>query len=356
MHIPFLVVPGFEADDVMATVSASAASRGLDVFLCTADKDCRQLVTEKVKILNLRKPEGELLDAAGIQADWGVRPDQVIDFQSLVGDSVDNIPGVPGVGPKTAAKWLQQFGTLENVIAHADEVAGGPKTKQALKDAIANGNLAKSRQLVALSRDVPLKFDWDGWRRKDWDGQRLLELFHEFGFRSFADRVRKTLTTSGAKKNEEVLETAGLASTAPSPAAAAPLKQRSKQTPRTTGTPSLFGQIDGNDDSDGIASAVAQPESRNDGWKYDGYKLVDTPAQFEEFLSDLKKQKRFVFDLETMGLNPITDAIVGYAFSWETGDGVLPPRSRPEGRCETRSRRDTRRRSSRSSRTRPSRR
>ena len=134
-----------------------------------------------------------------------------IDFQALVGDSVDNIPGVQGVGPKTAAKWLQQFGTLDNIIAHADEVAGGPKTKQALKDAIANGNLAKSKQLVTLDTSVPLKFDWEEWRRKDWDGQRLLEIFHEFGFRGFAERVRKTLTASGAKKNEEVLETAGLA-------------------------------------------------------------------------------------------------------------------------------------------------
>src|SRR5262249_24070253 len=148
MRIPFLIVPGYEADDVMATVSTEAAARGLEVFLCNSDKDCRQLVTNKVKMLNLRKLDGEqLLDPAGIEADWGVRPDQVIDFQALVGDSVDNVPGVHGVGPKTAAKWLQQFGTLDNLIANADQAPGGPKIKQALKDSIANGNLAKSRQL-----------------------------------------------------------------------------------------------------------------------------------------------------------------------------------------------------------------
>src|SRR5262245_9545408 len=210
MRIPFLIVPGFEADDVMATVSQEAAARGLDVFLCTSDKDCRQLVTSKVRMLNLRK-DGEILDPGAILADWGVRPDQVIDFQALVGDSVDNVPGVSGVGPKTAAKWLQQFGTLENLIARADEVPGGPKTKQALKDAIANGNLEKSKKLVTLDRSVPIKFDWEGWKRKDWDGQQLLELFHEFGFRGFAERVRKTLTNSGAKKNAEALAMAGLA-------------------------------------------------------------------------------------------------------------------------------------------------
>src|SRR5262249_15908947 len=219
------------------------------VYLCTADKDCRQLVGEKVKILNLRKQESELLDAAGIQADWGVRPDQVVDFQSLVGDSVDNVPGVPGVGPKTAAKWLQQFGTLDNLIAHADEVPGGPKTKQALKDAIANGKLAKSKQLVTLDRAVPLKLDWEGWRRKDWDGQQLLQVFHEFGFRGYAGRVRKTLASSGAKKNADALATAGLAPTvvvsAPPTSGTKTVKtktSRSKSGKKPDG-PTLFDQI-----------------------------------------------------------------------------------------------------------------
>ena len=162
MGIPFLCTPGYEADDIMATVSAEAAARGLDVFLCTSDKDCRQLVTDRVKMMNLRK-DMEVLDAAGILADWGVRPDQVTDFQALVGDSTDNIPGVPGVGPKTAAKWIAELGSLDAIIANPDKVSGGPKTKQALKDAIANGNLAKSRKLVTLDRAVPLKLDWQAW-------------------------------------------------------------------------------------------------------------------------------------------------------------------------------------------------
>jgi DNA polymerase I len=321
MHIPSLIVPGYEADDIMATVAKEAAARGLDVFLCTADKDCRQLVTEKVKILNLRKPEGELLDAAWIEKDWGVKPDQVVDFQALVGDSVDNIPGVPGVGPKTAAKWLQQFGTLDNIIAHADEVAGGPKTKQALKDAIANGNLARSKQLVALSRDVPIKWDWDAWKRKDWDCQRLLELFHEFGFRTFAEKVRKTLAAAGAQKNAEVLASAGVATVASAPTKSAspiPVVER----PRKRASRNLFDQIDGVDEP---ACATS-----TDGWRYDGYELVDTPERFDEFLAKLKKAKRFVFDLETKGLDPISDAIVGYAFCWEKGRAHYLPVRGPE--------------------------
>jgi DNA polymerase-1 len=321
MHIPSLIVPGYEADDIMATVAGQASARGLDVFLCTADKDCRQLVSEKVKILNLRKPEGELMDAAWIEKDWGVKPDQVIDFQALVGDSVDNIPGVPGVGPKTAAKWLQQFGTLDNLIAHADEAAGGPKTRQALKDAIANGNLAKSKKLVALSRDVPLKWEWDAWRRKDWNCERLLELFHEFGFRSFAERVRKTLAAGGAQKNAEVLAAAGVAAPAESKSSDAPAAPQER--PRKRSNRSLFDQIDG------VEEAPPAPPA-SDGWKYDGYELVDTPEAFDKFLSKLKKVKRFVFDLETKGLNPISDDIVGYAFCWEKGRAHYLPVCCPE--------------------------
>jgi DNA polymerase I len=330
MRIPFLIAPGFEADDVMATVSGEAATRGLDVFLCTSDKDCRQLVTEKVKMLNLRK-DYEVLDAAGIVTDWGVRPDQVIDFQALVGDSVDGVKGVVGVGPKTAAKWLQQFGTLDNLIAHADEAPGGPKIKQALKDAIANGNLAKSKQLVTLDKQVPLKFDWEGWRRRDWDGQRLLELFHEFGFRGFAERVRKTLARSGAKKNADALATAGLSPAEPdvsergvptataTEAAPSVTPEVKKPTKGAKGKKASGATIPGMEDDPEPVVAPAKPQAAlpGDTWSYDGYELIDTDWEFERFLRELKKQKAFVFDLETTGLNPIRDPIVGFAFCWK---------------------------------------
>lgn len=205
MRIPVLKMPGFEADDVMATVATEAVERGHSVVLCSSDKDCRQLLSDKITIRNLRK--GVTLDAAGLMADWGVRPDQVVDFQALVGDSVDNVKGVPGCGPKTAAKWLQEYGTLDNLIANVDKL-GGPKLREAFRKAVADGSLAVSKKLVALRRDVPMEFDWEGWRRRDWDGPRLLELFQEFGFRGFANRVRSTLTASGARRNEEALEAA----------------------------------------------------------------------------------------------------------------------------------------------------
>jgi DNA polymerase I len=348
MGIPFLTVPGYEADDIMATVSAEAAARGLDVFLCTSDKDCRQLVTEKVRMMNLRK-DGEILDAAGILADWGVRPDQVTDFQALVGDSTDNITGVRGVGPKTAAKWIAELGSLDAVIADPDKVSGGPKTKQALKDAIANGDLAKSRKLVTLDRAVPLKLDWQAWKRRDWDGQQLLELFHEFGFRGFAERVRKTLAKSGAAKNSEALEVAGLADSSgglrpplaqpsasggrkppdePVPAAKpAPQKKATKK--GSVDLLSIIGESNEKEEPPAPAEA-AKPAGPPDNWKYDGYELVDTPAAFKTFLAALKKQKRFVFDLETTGLDPLQSEIVGYAFAWEPTKAYYLPVRAPE--------------------------
>jgi DNA polymerase-1 len=289
----------------MATVAAEAAERGHDVVLCTSDKDCRQLLTDRVSIRNLRK--GETLDAAGLMADWGVRPDQVVDFQALVGDSVDNVPGVPGCGPKTAAKWLKEFGTLDNIIANADKL-GGPKLRDAFKAAVASGALAQSKTLVKLRSDVPMEIDWEGWRRQDWDGQRLLELFQEFGFHSFAARVRTTLAKSGAKRNEEVLEAAGMVPLTPNPSPAGGEGNRIKK-PRP-GQPGLFDQLEMDD-----------PLSpRADNWNAT-YTLIDTEPAFKTFLKELKKQKRFAIDLETTGLEPIGAWIVGYAVSWKAGEG-----------------------------------
>lgn len=206
MNLPILAVPGYEADDVMATVSVEGEKRGLDVYLCTSDKDCRQLITDRVRIYSLRKREE--MNREKLVADWGVTPEQVVDFQSLVGDSVDNIKGVPGIGEKTAAKLLQQYGTLDNIIAHAGEIPQ-KKMRENLLASIENGVLEKARKLVKLRTDVPMNIDWDDWRRREWNGEKLLETFQAFGFRRFADQVRSTLKASGAKKNDALVASLG---------------------------------------------------------------------------------------------------------------------------------------------------
>jgi DNA polymerase-1 len=310
-RIPIIVKPGFEADDVLATVSAEAEKRGYDVFLCTADKDCRQLLTDKVKIQNLRKDE--ILDAAHLLKDWGIRPEQVIDYQALVGDTADNIPGVVGVGAKTATKWLQEYGSLENLVKNVDKL-GGPKVREAFKAAIANGDLAKSKTLVTLRKDVPMEFDWPGWRRREWDGPKLLELFQEFGFRGFANKVRSTLTASGAAKNAAMLEEAGAI---PATAVAGPLESENPKPKGTRGTiarnsgaPSLFDQIEFGDET------AATPAKPADDWNAT-YTLIANAKEFNAFLKDLKTRKRFAIDLETTSLDPHLAQIVGIAISWK---------------------------------------
>jgi DNA polymerase-1 len=337
MRIPFLIAPsGFEADDVMATVAKEGEARGLEVFVCSSDKDLRQVLTDRITILNLRK--NEPFNAASLQEAWCVRPEQVIDFQALIGDSVDNVPGVPGVGPKTAAKWLQQYGTLDNIIAHADEVAAGPKVKASLKEAIANGKLALSKQLVTLDTRVPLELDWLGWKRRDWDGQRLLELFQEFGFRGYAERVRNTLRASGSKRNAENLEEAGLASGGRQPPVAEQslrgfAKQQGAHAPRSprrkSVAPSLFDSIYENESAAPEPAAAEPPLAE---WNVD-YRLVDTAEAFETFLRELKKQKRITFDLETTHLDALRADIVGYAFAWQHAVAYyLPVRGPKEDR------------------------
>ena len=164
-----------------------------------------QLLSPKVKIMNLRK--GEIIDADVLMKDWGVTPVQVVDYQAMVGDSVDNVPGVPGVGPKTAAKWLPEFGSLDAIIANADEVGGDKKSKvkDALKESIANGKLEQSRKTLVTGSTTRVpglerRLPGTGWRRRDWDGQRLLELCQEFGFRGFAEKVRNTLRAGSGEE------------------------------------------------------------------------------------------------------------------------------------------------------------
>src|SRR5260370_11476127 len=191
MRIPVASYPGYEADDVIATVATAAAQRGLDVLMCSTDRDCRQLTNDRVRLYSLRKRD--TLDGEGLMRDWGVRPNQVVDLQALVGDSVDNVPGVPGIGLKTGAKLLQEFDTLDNLLANIDKVAGAKKQEN-LRAAAAVVQL--SRRLVRLATDVPIEMDWESWRLHEPDVPRLLKLFQEWGFHRFADQVRKIKSAS----------------------------------------------------------------------------------------------------------------------------------------------------------------
>jgi len=122
MGLPLLIEEGMEADDVIGTLAYEATDKGVDVIISTGDKDMAQLVSDHVSLINTMN--NSYMDRDGVRAKFGVSPEQIVDYLALVGDTVDNIPGVPKCGPKTAVKWLQQYGDLDNLMAHADEIGG----------------------------------------------------------------------------------------------------------------------------------------------------------------------------------------------------------------------------------------
>ena len=261
--IPVVQHEGWEADDVMATITRLAVAEGMDVILVTTDKDCRQLLGPHVRMLNLRK--NSFFGVAELHADWGITPDQAIDFQSLVGDSVDNVPGVPLVGPKKASALLQEFGTLENVLANADK-APGAKLKENLKVFADQARLCK--RLVRLYDDLPLTVDWDQAKAGQLQHERLAELFTEFGFKRLADEIKAL--QPGAEKPAPVQQTRD-------------------------------------------------------------WRLVNSEAEFSEFLAQFRLQKKFCLDTETTSVDAVRADIVGWAISWSKGSGYYIPVRGPAG-------------------------
>jgi DNA polymerase-1 len=325
LGIPVVTHPRYEADDVLATIARAASKRGLDVFVCTSDKDCRQLIDDHIRLYNLRKHQE--FGRAELLADWGVRPDQVVDLQSLVGDAVDNVPGVPGIGVKTAAKLLQKFDTLDNLLANIDRVAGA-KRQENLR---ASGSILEmSRQLVRLADDVPAPLEWDAWRLQELDAPKMLDLCQEMGFRSFAAEVRETAKSTAVVQH-------GLFDDEPFPFGAnAPAAEKVADSLRES-----VGNAD-EKVADSLRESVSNAARGASGppsetaptadvpW-FQEYHLVDTAEKFEEFFRQLTKQKRFAFDLETTSLRPLEAEIVGIAFSWRPGEGWYLALRGPEG-------------------------
>jgi DNA polymerase-1 len=184
MNLPVLEVDGFEADDLMGTLAKKAKSEGMAVILVTGDKDFLQLVDEDVKVLNPRRAgeEPELLDAAGVEKKLGVPPEKVTELLGLMGDTSDNVPGIPGVGEKTALQLIKQFGSLEAALRNADKV----KRKNVQKGLKEHADLARlSKRLVTIDVNVPFKIELSRLRTKEFDLARLKDLFKELEFSRF---------------------------------------------------------------------------------------------------------------------------------------------------------------------------
>jgi len=276
MGLPLIVVPGVEADDVIGTLAQQATAQKCDTLISTGDKDLAQLVNEHVTLLNTMTKE--VLDIDGVKNKFGLGPEQIIDYLGLMGDKSDNIPGVPGVGPKTAVKWLEEYGTAEQLIERADEIKG--KAGENLREHIEQ--LRLSRELATIKCDVELDIGLEDLRHIDVDKEALLSWYLTLEFRSWI----KELEAEGVKA--EAVQIAGSA-------------------------PAL-------DDAEvpDDAEAFTQPESID-------YQTILTTDQLSALIKDIKKAERLALALETDGAQFMQAKIIGLSLSITPGQASYIP-------------------------------
>lgn len=200
LGLPLLRVPGVEADDVIGTLAAKASARGLPTLVSTTDKDIAQLVNDHVTLVNTMT--GKVLDREGVKKKFDVYPEQMIDYLALVGDSIDNIPGIPKVGPKTAAKWLNQYGSIENLLAHADEIKG--KVGESLREHM--DRLEMSAKLATIACDVELEYEPEQLERTPPDYDKLRALYERYQLNSLLRQLPEN--ESAARATASTVETA----------------------------------------------------------------------------------------------------------------------------------------------------
>lgn len=305
MHIPIMVKEGFEADDVIGTLSKQAEKEGFTTFMVTPDKDFAQLVSENIFMYRPVFGGGyETWGIPEIQKKFEVEdPLQVIDFLGMMGDASDNIPGLPGVGEKTAKKFLAKYGSMENLLANTHELKG--KMKEKIE---ANKELGLlSKKLATIMLDVPVTFNAKDFELSEPDIEKVTEIFQELEFRRLIDNFVKTFAVESPEN--------GAATAVP----------ESKKTPNVSdhagaGQFNLFGTESN--------SAEASPNAfsrQTIATTSHFYQSVAPGMATTLFLKQLMAQNSVCFDTETTGLNPLTATLVGIAFSWEVGKGFYIP-------------------------------
>ncbi|MDB6075316.1 MAG: polymerase, partial [Verrucomicrobiaceae bacterium] len=304
MRIPVLIKDGYEADDIIGTLATRAGKEGMDTWMVTPDKDFGQLVSEHVRMYKPGRSGGdtEILGIPEVLAKWGVeRVDQVIDVQGLMGDTVDNIPGIPGVGEKTATALIQAHGSIENVIANVDKIKGKlqEKVRQYADQALL------SKKLVTIMTDAPVDTPIEDLKCQPYDDEALKAIMVEFEFNALGRRLYGEDFKAGRGRQ--------LASI--------------KDSIKVPSRGDLIEELE-------VQESPAQPHAplRTIHEVEHRYALVRTEAERAALIEGLAKQDRFCFDLETTSLDPRDAAIVGIAFSTAPHDGVfvLFPRERKE--------------------------
>ena len=303
MRIPALGVHGFEADDVIGTLAHKAESAGYEVFMMTPDKDFGQLVTEKVKILKPGRggEPAEILGVEEVCGRWGIaRVDKVIDMLGLMGDAVDNIPGIPSVGEKTAAKLLAQYDNMEGILAHADEIKG--KLGEKVREFADQGRLSKV--LARILVDVPIDLNEADLLRESPDTEALKGLLDELEFRSLQRRLLPNHAGQGS---------------APSQVQSAPKTREGDQKAERVSAFASPQASQGQMDLFGVAESTAlqATEGSDAATTPHTYTLMDSLPAVQMLARKLSQQPAICLDVETTSLNSLEAELVGLSFSYE---------------------------------------
>src|ERR1035437_7571556 len=310
LKVPVLICDGYEADDIIGTLVQRAGKEGFQSYMVTSDKDFGQLITANTFIYKpSRSGEGvEIIGLPEIQSPWGVqRPEQVVDVLALMGDASDNIPGVPGIGEKTAMKLIGQYDAVENLLSRAGELTG--RVKQTLETNREQALLSK--RLATIICDAPCAVDLDALKVQPPDEQKLKDLLMEFEFNSIGRRLFgedfKAGRGSGSLKSNV---------------------QSLKSTPAAPGDKEAEQLVLVSETQGGAVEAKTEPAAANLKTIADmphEYHLVASPAERAKLIQSLRKLKCFCFDTETTNLDPKQARLVGLAFSFAPHTGYYVP-------------------------------
>ena len=281
LRVPVVTCPDYEADDVLGTLALNAAEEGSDVLILTGDRDMFQLVSDRVHILYTRggpNPQTVVFGRDDLQERYGLSPSQFVDMKALVGDSSDNIPGVPGVGEKTAAKFLQQYGDLDNLFQHLDEISG-PKTRQNLLES--QDRVFRNRRLMTIVTDLDLAFDPSQCRIDEYDADAMLSLLQELEFRSLV-----------------------------------------KELPHAASDEDAVGS---GDDASGQISLFAEAPAPAKATEPSPYRCVQDVDALNDVAAALRSANILSFDVETTGTDAMQADLVGLGVAWSEGEAAYIP-------------------------------
>lgn len=299
LHIPVVELEGFEADDIIGTLAKQAEKEDFQVFMVTPDKDFAQLVSDNIFMYRpARMGNGiEIWGIPEVQKKFEIdHPEQVIDYLGMMGDAVDNIPGLPGVGDKTAKKFLAEYGSMEALLENTHELKGKMKEKVE-----ANKELGLlSKKLASILLDVPVQFDASSYQLSQPDIPAVKELFQELEFRRLSETFIKVFAPNEAPSQPE-----------PTAPAAAPVAFDLFHQPGS-------GQLENTFEHKTLANTPHH------------YQCVQTPIECSLLVATMMRQKSVCFDTETTGLDAVNASLVGIAFSWQAGTGYYVPISEDE--------------------------